>query len=212
MKFIKKFKKDFYVGSNNFDWRSFTQVKELGVFVENCPCLGQDITKIFDLWSYFGNKLNNIPSSSYPIRFATDFTESHPFQIPQSNNNDSFTAFLAQSPPLIKVPSRSSDLTSFLHSIHHAKSFVNISVMDMYPFEIYGEEKNYWDELDMEIKEAMLRGVHVNLLISKWNYTSPEMIHYLESIDTFSKICKNPIWCKGGSLTIKLLSFPGSFK
>eukprot|EP01080_Neovahlkampfia_damariscottae_P009236 gene9236-1322_t len=207
-KFLIADGKDFYVGSNNFDWRSFTQVKELGVYVQHCPCLGQDITKIFDLWQYFGSDLDNIPSSSYPIRFATDFTESHPFKISQTNSNDSFTAFLAQSPPLIKVPSRSSDLTSFLHSIHHAEKFVNISVMDFYPFEIYGEEKNYWDELDMEIKEAMLRGVKVNLLISKWNHTNPEMIYALESMQSFSKICNNPKWCKGGTLTIKLFELP----
>ena len=31
--------KHFYVGSANFDWRSLTQVKELGVLVKDCPSL-----------------------------------------------------------------------------------------------------------------------------------------------------------------------------
>lgn len=39
----------FYVGSANMDWRSLTQVKELGVLATNCSCLTKDIAKIFDV-------------------------------------------------------------------------------------------------------------------------------------------------------------------
>lgn len=39
----------FYVGSANMDWRSLSQVKELGVLVTNCSCLAKDMTKIFNV-------------------------------------------------------------------------------------------------------------------------------------------------------------------
>jgi phospholipase D3/4 len=206
-KFLIADEKEFYVGSCNFDWRSFSQVKELGVYVENCPCLGQDFAKIFNFWSYFGEDLKNTPASSYPSKFSTDFTDGEPFQI--ENMNETFSAFLSQSPPLIMNPLRSTELNSLLHTIHEASTHVNISVMDFYPFEIYSEKKLYWDEINKEIKEAMLRGVEVNLLISKWNNTHVEMLYSLQSLQDFSKICEKGDWCSG-SIKVKLMVFPGS--
>lgn len=31
------------------DWRSLTQVKELGIFGYNCSCLAKDVNKIFEV-------------------------------------------------------------------------------------------------------------------------------------------------------------------
>lgn len=42
-----------YVGSANMDWRSLTQVKELGLVVLNCSCLANDYAKIFDVSQEF---------------------------------------------------------------------------------------------------------------------------------------------------------------
>lgn len=39
----------FYIGSANMDWRSLTQVKELGVVGYNCSCIAEDLGKIFDV-------------------------------------------------------------------------------------------------------------------------------------------------------------------
>jgi len=38
-----------YVGSANMDWRSLSQVKELGLIALNCSCLAKDYAKIFDV-------------------------------------------------------------------------------------------------------------------------------------------------------------------
>lgn len=38
-----------YVGSANMDWRSLSQVKELGLVAMNCSCLAKDYAKIFDV-------------------------------------------------------------------------------------------------------------------------------------------------------------------
>lgn len=40
-----------YVGSANMDWRSLSQVKELGLIALNCSCLANDYAKIFDVRS-----------------------------------------------------------------------------------------------------------------------------------------------------------------
>lgn len=43
-----------YVGSANLDWRSLTQVKELGFAVYNCSCLADDMWKIFQAYWILG--------------------------------------------------------------------------------------------------------------------------------------------------------------
>jgi phospholipase D3/4 len=39
-----------YVGSANMDWKSITQVKEMGVVVEDCPDLAADAGRYFEAW------------------------------------------------------------------------------------------------------------------------------------------------------------------
>ena len=57
------YRKHFYVGSANFDWRSLTQVKEMGVLVTNCPCLAQDMGKIWDVYWALGGTGKSVPKS-----------------------------------------------------------------------------------------------------------------------------------------------------
>ena len=62
MTFIFKFfRKHFYVGSANFDWRSLTQVKELGVLALNCPTLAKDMSKIYQVYWDLGGPNQKIP-------------------------------------------------------------------------------------------------------------------------------------------------------
>lgn len=50
-KFLVADRKSFYLGSANLDWRSLNQKMELGVLVEDCECLGEDMHNIFHvLW------------------------------------------------------------------------------------------------------------------------------------------------------------------
>ncbi len=52
----------FYVGSANFDWRSLSQVKEVGLLVKNCACLAQDVAKIWDVYWALGRS-DSLPAS-----------------------------------------------------------------------------------------------------------------------------------------------------
>src|SRR5262252_6771227 len=42
-----------YLGSANMDWKSISQVKEMGVAVEDCPELAADAGKYFEAWWAF---------------------------------------------------------------------------------------------------------------------------------------------------------------
>ncbi|CAA6670254.1 unnamed protein product [Spirodela intermedia] len=50
-----------YIGSANNDWKSLTQVKEVGIYLTDCPSIVEKVTKYFNnLWS-----LSSLNSSAY---------------------------------------------------------------------------------------------------------------------------------------------------
>lgn len=54
-------KKDIYIGSANNDWKSLTQVKELGIYIANCSNIAEKVGVYFDnLWT-----LTSLNSSLY---------------------------------------------------------------------------------------------------------------------------------------------------
>ena len=72
-------RKHFYVGSNNFDWRSLTQVKEMGVLVMNCPTLAKDMAKIFDVYWLLGGPGKKDPAS-WPSSFSPNINAENPLR------------------------------------------------------------------------------------------------------------------------------------
>uniref|UniRef100_A0A6M2F2L8 PLD phosphodiesterase domain-containing protein n=1 Tax=Populus davidiana TaxID=266767 RepID=A0A6M2F2L8_9ROSI len=54
-------RKDVYIGSANNDWKSLTQVKEVGIYLVDCPKIAKSVE------TYFGNlwKLASLNSSAY---------------------------------------------------------------------------------------------------------------------------------------------------
>lgn len=70
----------FYVGSANMDWRSLTQVKELGIVGFDCSCLATDVAKIFDVYWKLGENNSKIPPR-WPDEFRTYINDSRPMQV-----------------------------------------------------------------------------------------------------------------------------------
>ncbi|KAH8032326.1 hypothetical protein HPB51_024103 [Rhipicephalus microplus] len=61
--------KHIYVGSANMDWRSLTQVKELGALILNCGCLAQDLNKVFQVYWDLG-----VPNATVPAHWPADLS------------------------------------------------------------------------------------------------------------------------------------------
>ena len=51
-----------YMGSANMDWRSLTQVKELGLLAFDCPILVQDAAKLFEVYWQLSKPGAKLPS------------------------------------------------------------------------------------------------------------------------------------------------------
>lgn len=85
----------FYLGSANMDWRSLTQVKELGVLGTNCSCLVQDLAKIFDVYWDMGAPDARIPPK-WPKAYAASFNYSAPAHV-EFNGRNAMDAYFSVS-------------------------------------------------------------------------------------------------------------------
>uniref|UniRef100_A0A8C8C7D5 5'-3' exonuclease PLD3 n=1 Tax=Oncorhynchus tshawytscha TaxID=74940 RepID=A0A8C8C7D5_ONCTS len=177
--------KHIYIGSANMDWRSLTQVKELGAVVYNCSCLAADLEKIFEAYWYLGQKDTPIPSP-WPSSFNTPYNKDTPLQLPLNGTTSS--VYLSSSPPSFCAAGRTRDLQSILSVMEDAREFVYIAVMNYLPTMEFSKPKRYWAEIDTQIRRvAYEKRVKVRLLISCWASTSPVMIPFLKALDSMQE-------------------------
>lgn len=69
-----------YMGSSNFDWRSYTQIKEMGIRFHNCEPLSADLNKIFETY-WFMSQQDQIPAQ-LPDNLTTSFNMTNPAVLP----------------------------------------------------------------------------------------------------------------------------------
>ncbi|XP_068106908.1 5'-3' exonuclease PLD3 [Hyperolius riggenbachi] len=173
--------KHLYIGSANMDWRSLTQVKELGSAVYNCSCLAQDLEKIFDAYWTLGVPNATVPSP-WPDSFSTIYNKESPMEI--TVNNTPSHIYLSSAPPPLSAKGRTDDIDAILNIIDDAKKFVYISVMDYTPTEEFSHPRKFWPQIDNPLRKAVYeRFVTVRLLISCWANSKPTMFPFLKSLE-----------------------------
>ncbi|XP_020027616.2 5'-3' exonuclease PLD4 isoform X3 [Castor canadensis] len=189
-----------YVGSANMDWRSLTQVKELGAVIYNCSHLGQDLEKTFQTYWVLGAPQAVLPKS-WPRNFSSHINYFQPLR-------DRFdglptTAYFSASPPALCPHGRTWDLKAVLAVMWGAQKFIYASVMEYFPTTRFTHPARYWPVLDNALRAAAFnRGVHVRLLVSCWLNTDPTMFPYLRSLQALS----NP--SAGISVDVKVFIVP----
>ncbi|XP_068247198.1 5'-3' exonuclease PLD3-like isoform X2 [Palaemon carinicauda] len=176
--------KHIYLGSANMDWRSLTQVKEVGVVINNCPCLAADMSKIFEVYWQLGEDGSTIPPA-WPRDLQTDFNIENQMSIALSGTL--VNTYLSSSPPPFCPKGRSNDIDAIVDVINKAEKFIYIAVMDYFPRMLYSKKKRFWPVIDDRLRAAaMERGVRVRILGSHWNHTRPDMVNYLQSLQALS--------------------------
>uniref|UniRef100_A0A8C6VIE1 PLD phosphodiesterase domain-containing protein n=1 Tax=Naja naja TaxID=35670 RepID=A0A8C6VIE1_NAJNA len=73
-------RKHLYIGSANMDWRSLTQVKELGIALYNCSCLAKDLHRIFAMYRILGKEGASMPTT-WPRDLAAESSLEEPRKI-----------------------------------------------------------------------------------------------------------------------------------
>uniref|UniRef100_A0A8I3WC06 5'-3' exonuclease PLD3 n=1 Tax=Callithrix jacchus TaxID=9483 RepID=A0A8I3WC06_CALJA len=170
----------FYLGSANMDWRSLTQVKELGVVMYNCSCLARDLTKIFEAYWFLGQAGSSIPST-WPRPYDTRYNQETPMEI--CLNGTPALAYLASAPPPLCPSGRTPDLKALLNVVDSARSFIYIAVMNYLPTLEFSHPRRFWPAIDDELRRAAYeRGVKVRLLVSCWGHSDPSIRAFLLSL------------------------------
>ncbi|XP_034947047.1 5'-3' exonuclease PLD3-like isoform X2 [Chelonus insularis] len=177
-----------YVGSANMDWRSLTQVKELGLVAMNCSCLVNDFAKIFDVYWQLGEE-GRIPSS-WPDTLKTKININNTLNFTLENNQ--YQLFIASSPPPLSPQGRTNDLDAILYCIDRAEKFIYISVMDFVPLTIYSPKVKFWPMIDNALRSAAIDSrITVRLLISWWKHSRTSEDHFLRSLMDLTNSYKN---------------------
>jgi phospholipase D3/4 len=185
------------------DFRALTQVKELGVLIQNCRTLVYDMNTIHEVYSALSGPKAWIPDEWWG-QFNSLYNRTSPFRFVDSHSNV-HTMFVTSSPPRFHPPVRSDDLTTLLNIIDRAERFVYISVMGYQPIMIfYGQRGSiYFADIDTALRRAIIeRHVEVRMLISYWNHTSTEMLHYLQSLNVLNKATR---WVR---VEVRLMHIP----
>uniref|UniRef100_A0A915PT16 PLD phosphodiesterase domain-containing protein n=1 Tax=Setaria digitata TaxID=48799 RepID=A0A915PT16_9BILA len=171
--------KHFYLGSANLDWRSLTQVKELGVAIFNCGCLAKDLMKVMDVYWEMGTPGKKLPYS-WPSALATRYNADNP--VVTALNGERSAVYISSAPPAFCPRGRVDDLSAILQVISTARKFIHISVMDYFPATLYLSNNRYWPVIDDALRKAAYSGIKVKLLISKWKNTRPALFAFLKSL------------------------------
>ncbi|VDK78049.1 unnamed protein product [Litomosoides sigmodontis] len=193
-----------YIGSANMDWKSLTEVKELGVVIWNCTCIANDLYKIFTVYWRLGVKGAKIPYK-WPLNLRTYFNFSHPLELLGAKDT---SAFISSSPRQFNAKGREEDSDAIVAVMDDADEFVHISVMDYIPATVYRTSNNvYWPKLDNAIRATAYRGINVRLLVSHWRYSRPQVIYFLKSLleinDGIPRIAN-----RSGKIEVKLFTIP----
>ena len=157
-----------YIGSQNFDWRSFEHIHETGLKITE-PAIVAQVQAIFEQdWqaqalTAKGSRATVLNSKTVPANYAQN-------------------AFLLASPNAYN-PAGVGDSESGLPALlADAKSEVRIQLLDYAPLS-YGPNRTrpYYAVIDNAVRAAAQRGVKIKLMVSAWNTEAPA-IAYLKSL------------------------------
>uniref|UniRef100_A0A915E246 PLD phosphodiesterase domain-containing protein n=1 Tax=Ditylenchus dipsaci TaxID=166011 RepID=A0A915E246_9BILA len=216
--------KHIFLGSANMDWRSLTEVKELGVVVRNNSSVALDMGKIFSVYWEMGDR--RTPPHKWSREMETNYNEDNPLRLQcvlddgkngaKGENVESedpistyckANIFLSSCPREFNPRGREHDLEAVMFAIENAAKYIRISVMEYLPATFFMRRNNrYWPNIDNALRAAAFRGVKVDLLVSKWKHTKKEMVPYLKSL-----LQINPA-LRSGQISVKVFTVPSDDK
>ncbi|KAI3351277.1 hypothetical protein L3Q82_005827 [Scortum barcoo] len=195
--------KHFYLGSANMDWRSLSQVKEVGLLVEDCSCLAQDAFRIFGVYWDLGGANNGSLPPYWPARLSALSSSQKPMRL--KFNGVPAQVYLSSAPSLISARGRSDDLSTIISVIDDAQKFIHISVMDYLPLSEFTQPLRFWPTIDTALRAAACtRDVQVRLLISCWKHSPASMFTFLQSLLVLNR---PPLKC---NIDVKIFTVPST--
>ncbi len=145
---------EFFLGSQNWDWRALAHIREAGVRVRSAR-LAEAIERIFALdWALAAGEAE--PVAATPAACADSLVTAA---------GDTVSALLAASPARALPAGVPWDWPLLEAMIDSAHASVRLQLLSYDPSESGG---GYWDDLDAALRRAAARGVRVQILLSNW--------------------------------------------
>lgn len=186
-----------YVGSQNFDWRSLTQIHELGVRARSRP-LAEQLGAIFALdWALAAAPTSESPLSppaavapgapASPLPAAAPLPTAPPLPIaappppvaapppPVAPAAPPPEVELVASPASLLPPGTRPAIEALVELLRGARRSVQVQLLKYTPYPF--RSHTVWPVIDAELRAAAARGVRVQLLVSNWNTTRPAIDH-----------------------------------
>ncbi|WP_321818759.1 MULTISPECIES: phospholipase D-like domain-containing protein [unclassified Paraburkholderia] len=179
---------DGYVGSQNFDWRSLTQIHETGLHTRDAH-LVSELAAIFDTdWDAAGRLARG--ETVEPLHREA----SH--EPDGCRTDDSRGTMLVASPASYDPPGVPDSQAALVCLIGAADKELRIAVMDYAPL-AWAEKgpRLYYGVIDEALRAAAARGVQIELLVADWNTGAPS-IAWLKSLALVPNV------------SIRIVSFP----
>lgn len=203
-KFLIADNQSLYVGSSNFDWRSYSQIKEIGIQFTQCQSLATDLDKVFQTYMLM-SEVDTIPDV-LPKYLETQINIEHPLEL--NIGRQEAQIFLASSPPpfngLREKTGRTDDIEGLIRIINGAKHSISISVMNYSPRTEFIWPKKFWPLIDNALREAASeRRVKIRLLFSDWSHVKPEELMWYRSLDDIQSPALH-----GGGIEVRMLKVP----
>jgi phosphatidylserine/phosphatidylglycerophosphate/cardiolipin synthase-like enzyme len=172
--------KDAFVGSQNFDWRSFKHIHETGVRFSDSKIVKQ-IEEIFEQDWKFAQQLEkneNLSKSKY-------------------NHNDAVAAgnlkaYLVAGPPNILPKGVIPSEKEIVRLMGSAKKEIRAQVLD---YSTAHRDKSPYQTIDKALRAAAARGVSVKLMVSHWSTEKP-------GIDSLKSLAQVP------NIEVRIVTIP----
>jgi phosphatidylserine/phosphatidylglycerophosphate/cardiolipin synthase-like enzyme len=157
-----------YIGSQNFDWRSFEHIHETGLRITDPKVVAQVLAIFNQDWNAQALISQGKP---VPVLNAT----------PVAPNIHQDT-FLLASPQQYNPAGVGNSEAGLPALLAEAKSEVRIQLLDYAPLS-YGPKgtRPYYAVIDNAVRSAANRGVKIKLMVSNWNLENPAQV-YLKSL------------------------------
>ncbi len=160
--------KQAYVGSQNFDWRSFSHIHETGLAISDATIVAQ-LQAIFEHdWQA-------------QAELAAGRTVA-PLNLAPPPSVAGAVATLVASPYAHNPPGVGDSETALVALLSQASGEVRITLLDYVPLAYgSGPVRQYYGVIDNALRAAAARGVTIMLLVSNWNLEHPG-VDYLKSL------------------------------
>lgn len=145
------------VGSQNFDWRSLSQIQELGVQIRD-TVLAERLDYLFACdWALAAMDWD---APEEPVVSA---------EVARSGDVE-----LVASPARLNPPGIRAAAPALVQLIGEAKSSIDVQILTYSPVT---DTTRYWPVIDSALRAAAVHGVKVRLMVSVWNTAAPSVNH-----------------------------------